>query len=57
MKLNGRLEVQLHEVLILELVGDEWSASYPCHFTPREGPHVSTGYKAWWAPEPVLMWW
>jgi len=33
----GRVEVQLHALLILALVGGKWSASHPGHFNPGEG--------------------
>jgi hypothetical protein len=41
MKVYGGVEVYIHIFLTLALVGGEWSASCPCHFTPREsGPRT-----------------
>jgi hypothetical protein len=40
------VKVQLHAFLTLALDGDEWSASPPIHFTPREkdpGTHWTRG--------------
>jgi hypothetical protein len=36
MKPYGGVDVYIHIPLISVLVGGEWSASYPCHFTPGE---------------------
>jgi hypothetical protein len=32
----GRVNVYTHVFLTPALVGDEWSASHPCRFTPGE---------------------
>jgi hypothetical protein len=34
MKAQGGVDMQIHVFLTLALVGHEWSASGPCHFTP-----------------------
>jgi hypothetical protein len=36
MKTYGTADVQIHVILTLALVGDEWLASCPGHFTHRE---------------------
>jgi hypothetical protein len=36
MKTYGGVELELHALLTLAVDGDEWSASRPDHFTPRE---------------------
>jgi hypothetical protein len=36
MKVYGGVDVQIHIFLTSALVGGEWSASRPGHFTPRE---------------------
>jgi len=41
----------------LALDGDEWSASHPGCFNPREKVPVPTGEEAGWATEPVSMQW
>jgi hypothetical protein len=36
MKTYVGVDVQIHVILTSPLAGDEWSASRPCRFTPRE---------------------
>jgi hypothetical protein len=36
MKAHGGVDVQIHVYLTSALVGGEWLASRPCHFTPGE---------------------
>jgi hypothetical protein len=36
MKAYGGVDAQIHIFLTSALVGGEWSASRPCHFTPGE---------------------
>jgi hypothetical protein len=38
MKKCGGVEVWHHSILNLVLVRGQWSASWPNHFTPQEGP-------------------
>jgi hypothetical protein len=47
MKTYGGVDVQIHVVLILALVGAEWSASRICRFFPEErapGTHWIGGW-------------
>jgi hypothetical protein len=43
MKTYGGADVQTHIFLTLALVGGEWSASRPSHFTPLERAPVPIG--------------
>jgi hypothetical protein len=38
MKTYGGVDVYIHIFLTSALVGGEWSASRPCHFTPGKAP-------------------
>jgi hypothetical protein len=40
MKTYGGLNVYIHVILTLALVGGEWSASSPSRLTPREVPRA-----------------
>jgi hypothetical protein len=42
-------EVELHSFLTSALDGSEWSASYPCRFTPRTEPLVPVSCEVGWA--------
>jgi len=44
------MEVQLHPFLNSVLVGDEWSASCPSHFTPRERAPSTHWIRGWVIP-------
>lgn len=37
-KMFREMKVLFHAFLTLAVVGGEWLASYPGHFTPKEGP-------------------
>jgi hypothetical protein len=47
MKAYGGVDVWIHILLSSALVGGEWSASRPCHFTPRERT-LGTDWKGGW---------
>jgi hypothetical protein len=55
MKAHGRLDVQIHTVFTLAVVGGEWSASRLGRFTIRENLPVPTGQEVGWTPEQALM--
>jgi hypothetical protein len=58
MKAYCGVEVQHHTFMASALDGDEWSASRPSHFTPRErepGTHWIGGWVSTRAgPDPVM---
>jgi hypothetical protein len=45
MKAYGGVDVQIHIFLTSALVGGEWSASRPCHFTPGKEAPAPIGYE------------
>jgi len=53
MKMYKEMKVLLHACLTLAVVGVEWLASCPGHFTPKEGPQCPFCGGAGWVPEPV----
>lgn len=51
-KMYREMKVLLHAFLTLAVVGGEWLASYPGHFTPKEGPQRPfcrglDGFQSW----------
>jgi hypothetical protein len=50
----GGVDVQIHIFLTLARVGGEWSASHPCHFTPRERAPGTQWTGGWVGPRASL---
>jgi hypothetical protein len=51
MKANGGVDIQIHIFLTSVLAGGEWSASCPCHFTPRERAPSTHWIGGWVGPK------
>jgi hypothetical protein len=54
MKAYRGVDVQMHIFLTLALVGGEWSASHPCHFTPKEKAPNTHWIRGWVGPRASL---
>jgi hypothetical protein len=54
MKEYGRVDIWSHIFLTLALVGGEWSASYPCRFTPGERTPGTHWIGGWMGPRDGL---
>jgi hypothetical protein len=54
MKAYGGVDVYVHIFLTSALVGGEWSASRPCHFTPGEGASGTHWLGSWVGPRASL---
>jgi hypothetical protein len=50
MQAYGGVGVYIHIFLTSALAGGEWSASRPCHFTPRERPLGTHWLRGWVDP-------
>jgi len=48
------VELYLHTLLTSALDGDEWAASLPCHFTPRETAPGTHWIESWAGPRVCL---
>jgi hypothetical protein len=55
MKAYGGVQVEIDIFLTSALVGGEWSASRPCHFTPGERVPDTRWLGGWVGPESVWM--
>jgi hypothetical protein len=47
MKTYGEVDVYIHIFLTSAIVRDEWSASRPCRFTPRERASGTNWIRGW----------
>jgi hypothetical protein len=51
------VDVSIHFFLTSPLVGEERSASRPCHFITGKDPPILFGQEVEWNPEPVWAIW